>query len=52
MHRKERGYHNYSFPYSWDVRMGHKKREEVPEELNDQIDEKEIHGMIHEIGYP
>lgn len=52
MHKKERGYHNYSFPYSWDVRMGHKRRDEALEELNDQIDEKEIQEMLNDIGYP
>ena len=52
MHKKERGYHNYAFPYSWDVRMGHKKRDEAIDELNDEIDEKEIKDMLKEIGFP
>jgi len=52
MHKKKRGYHNYSFPYSWDVRIGHKTREEALEELNDQIDEIKAHKMLEEIGYP
>ena len=28
VHKKEKGYSNYSFPYSWDVRLGHKTRDE------------------------
>jgi hypothetical protein len=24
VHKKEKGYSNYSLPYSWDVRLGHK----------------------------
>lgn len=52
MHKKERGYHNYAFPYSWDVRMGHKNRDEAIDELNDQIEEEEIKVMLDEIGYP
>ena len=27
VHKKEEGYSNYAFPYSWDVRLGHKTRE-------------------------
>jgi amino acid adenylation domain-containing protein len=52
MHKKERGYHNYAFPYSWDVRMGHKNRDEAIDELNDQINEAEVKKMLGEIGYP
>ncbi|MDX1418125.1 MAG: amino acid adenylation domain-containing protein, partial [Candidatus Promineifilaceae bacterium] len=37
VHQTERGYHNYALPYSWDVRLGHKTREEAMEELNDDI---------------
>ncbi len=28
-HKKKKGYHNYAFPYSWDVRTGHKSRDET-----------------------
>ncbi len=51
VHKKERGYHNYAFPYSWDVRIGHKTREETLEELDDPIDEGEVRRMLREIGY-
>lgn len=51
MHKRKRGYHNYAFPYSWDVRMGHKTKEEAINELNDHIDENEVERMKAEIGY-
>jgi amino acid adenylation domain-containing protein len=51
IHNKERGYHNYALPYSWDVRLGHKTREEAILELNDQLDLVEVRSMLAEIGY-
>ena len=48
--RKER-YHNYALPYSWDVRMGHKKRDAALEELNDEIDPNKVTSILNEIGY-
>ncbi|MEM9921369.1 MAG: amino acid adenylation domain-containing protein [Bacteroidota bacterium] len=51
IHKKERGFHNYAFPYSWDVRVGHKTREETLDEINEELNEKEIHQMLDEIGY-
>lgn len=51
VHKKEKGYSNYSFPYSWDVRMGHKTRTETLEEINEVIDEKEVKRIMLEIGY-
>lgn len=51
VHKKERGYSNYSFPYSWDVRMGHKTRTETLDEINEVIDENEVKQMMKEIGY-
>ncbi len=51
VHKKEKGYSNYSFPYSWDVRMGHKTRSETLEEINEVIDEKEVKRIMNEIGY-
>ena len=38
IHKKERGFHNYALPYSWDVRLGHKTRVEALDELDDEID--------------
>ena len=51
IHQKERGYHNYALPYSWDVRMGHKTREEALAELDDQLDLISIRTMLAEVGY-
>ena len=51
IHKKERGYHNYALPYSWDVRMGHKTRQEALDDLDDDINEKRVHDILSEIGY-
>ncbi|MEW4924164.1 amino acid adenylation domain-containing protein [Algibacter sp. 2305UL17-15] len=51
VHKKELGYSNYSFPYSWDVRLGHKTRDESLEEINEYIDEPEVKRIMKEIGY-
>ena len=51
IHKKERGYHNYALPYSWDVRMGHKTREEAIAELNDELVMENIETMLSEIDY-
>jgi amino acid adenylation domain-containing protein len=51
VHKKERGYSNYAFPYSWDVRLGHKTRDASLEEINEKIDEQEVTKILNEIGY-
>ncbi len=51
VHKKERGYSNYAFPYSWDVRIGHKTRDESLDEINESIDGKAAHKILKEIGY-
>ncbi|MFK7822086.1 MAG: amino acid adenylation domain-containing protein [Planctomycetaceae bacterium] len=51
IHKKERGFHNYALPYSWDVRMGHKTREEALQELDDEIDTARVAAILDEIGY-
>ncbi|WP_162342202.1 non-ribosomal peptide synthetase [Cyclobacterium salsum] len=50
VHKRKKGYHNYAFPYSWDVRVGHKKREETINELNDELDTRDIKKLMEEIG--
>ncbi|EFQ79232.1 putative AMP-binding enzyme [Algoriphagus machipongonensis] len=50
VHKRKKGYHNYAFPYSWDVRVGHKKREETIDELNDELSENAIKELMQEIG--
>jgi acyl carrier protein len=51
VHRKQKGYSNYAFPYSWDVRIGHKTRNEAVDEVNEEIDEKDVFRIMDEIGY-
>ena len=51
VHKKEQGYSNYAFPYSWDVRMGHKTRAVSLNEINEEIDENEVTRILGEIGY-
>ena len=51
VHKKERGFHNYALPYSWDVRLGHKTREEALAELDDSIDEGFVQETLYELGY-
>jgi amino acid adenylation domain-containing protein len=50
VHKRKKGYHNYAFPYSWDVRVGHKKREETIDELNDELATEDIKKLMQEIG--
>ncbi|WP_245435613.1 amino acid adenylation domain-containing protein [Microvirga calopogonii] len=51
VHKKQRGYHNYALPYSWDVRLGQKTRDEAIDELNDELDVPRIREIMAEIGY-
>jgi len=51
VHKRERGFHNYAFPYSWDVRIGHKQRDDALAELDDEIDEDAVREMLDEVGY-
>jgi amino acid adenylation domain-containing protein len=53
VHNKERGFHNYSLPYSWDVRMGHVSRPDALKELDDfnDIDVANVESILAELGY-
>ena len=51
VHTKERGFHNYALPYSWDVRLGHKRRDTALRELDDEIDLTQVRTILDEIGY-
>jgi len=51
VHKKERGYHSYALPYSWDVRLGHKTREAALHELDDDIDPVRVRTLLSTIGY-
>jgi len=49
VHKVVNGYHNYALPYSWDVRLGHKTREEALGELDDEIDLVKTHEILDEL---
>ncbi len=51
VHTKERGFHNYALPYSWDVRLGHKTRAAALAELDDEIDVVQVRRILGEVGY-
>ncbi|NNF26592.1 MAG: AMP-binding protein, partial [Gemmatimonadetes bacterium] len=51
VHQHERGYHNYSMPYSWDVRLGHKRRDAAVEELDDDLDPVNISSLLGRVAY-
>lgn len=51
VHKKERGYHNYALPYSWDVRLGHKERDAALSELDDELDLEKVHNILNQVGY-
>jgi len=51
VHKKTRGYHNYALPYSWDVRLGHKRRETAIQELDDEIDLERVRRVLGEVAY-
>jgi uncharacterized protein YecE (DUF72 family) len=51
VHKAERGFHNYAMPYSWDVRLGHKRREAAVAELDDALDPTAIRDMLDRVGY-
>ncbi|NNE13065.1 MAG: amino acid adenylation domain-containing protein, partial [Ilumatobacter sp.] len=50
VHNKQRGYHNYALPYSWDVRLGHKQRTAAMDELDDDLDLERVRATLDEIG--
>jgi amino acid adenylation domain-containing protein len=50
-HVREQGFHNYAIPYAWDVRLGHKTRQEAIDELDDQLDELEVAHLLSTVGY-
>ena len=51
VHKAERGFHNYSLPYSWDVRLGHKERDAAVAELDDELDPGTVRQMLDTVGY-
>lgn len=51
VHRQEQGFHNYALPYAWDVRLGHKTREQAIDELRDRIEPDQVAKVLGEVGY-
>ncbi len=51
VHKRKMGYHNYALPYSWDVRLGQKRRDEALAELNDEIDADSVMRILKDIDY-
>ena len=51
VHKRNEGFHNYTMPYSWDVRMDHKTRDEAVDELRDRINVDNVHQILSEIGF-
>lgn len=51
IHKANVGYSNYAFPYSWDVRIGHKNRDESLDEINEEINVPAVEKIMEEIGY-
>ena len=50
-HLTEQGFHNYALPYAWDVRLGHKTRQEAIDELDDQLDLDDVSRILAELDY-
>lgn len=50
-HLLEQGYHNYAVPYAWDVRLGHKTREEAMAELDDELDPDDVAALLARVDY-
>jgi amino acid adenylation domain-containing protein len=48
---KERGYHFYAAPLSWDIRLGQLSREEGLEEMSIHYNPAEVNRILEEIGY-
>ena len=51
VHSKERGYHNYDAPLSWDIRLGIVTREDGLKEVEYQLDERRLNNVLDQIGY-
>lgn len=51
IHLKEKGYHNYAAPLSWDCRFGKISRERGLKETRFNGDLPEIHRILGQIGY-
>jgi len=51
IHLKERGYHFYASPLSWDVRLGQLSRQAGLQEISFQMNMEIVDGILQDIGY-
>ncbi len=49
--RKERGFDNYTYPTSWEVRTGHIPLEQANKELKGEVDTVKVKDILKELGY-
>lgn len=51
VHQRERGFHNYALPGSWEVRIGHRSREDFLAELEVSPDMTKTYSILKTLGY-
>lgn len=51
IHTKERGFHNYALPNSWEVRLGHRTRAAAIQEIDESVDIYSVKKILNEIEY-
>ncbi|UCH92360.1 MAG: amino acid adenylation domain-containing protein [Candidatus Aminicenantes bacterium] len=51
VHLRNKGYHNYSAPLSWDCRLGQGTRQEALKEIEFEADLSKVQRILKEIGY-
>lgn len=44
-----KGYHNYAVPAAWDIRFGHETRDEVLADLETDLDDARINGILTQL---
>jgi amino acid adenylation domain-containing protein len=49
MHLRNKGYHNYASPLSWDCRLGHADREKKLKELETKFDMNKVNSILNKI---
>lgn len=49
--RNERGYDNYTFPNSWDVRLGHTSIAEAKNESEGEVNLQKVQDILEKLGY-
>jgi amino acid adenylation domain-containing protein len=51
VHSRERGYHNYEAPLSWDIRLGIADRDSALQEVQSPMDVDRVNSVLRKIGY-